>query len=98
MNNSSEKPPAPSQIGREVFQGKQTDRRFLEKQMGFTPEEEAQRLAKIAEEEATLALEQIERFCESDPSLTATAFKQLIKLYPEDSRVSEWKERVEKAK
>lgn len=86
-----------SQIGREVIDGNITDARFLREQMGFTPEEEAARLAKIEAEEATLALEQIEAFCKSDPSLVKIAFQQLLKLYPNDARASEWKARIEKA-
>jgi hypothetical protein len=86
-----------SQIGREVIDGKVTDSRFLQEQMGFTPEEEVARLAQIQAEEASLALEQIEAFCKSDPSLVKTAFQQLLKLYPNDARASDWKARIEKA-
>jgi hypothetical protein len=86
-----------SQIGRETIDGKITDTRFLQVQMGFTPEEEAARLANIQTNEATLALEQIEAFCKSDPSLVKTAFQQLLKLYPNDARAPAWKERIEKA-
>src|SRR5690349_12802760 len=67
------------------------DATFHERDMGFTREVEIETLARLKDEEISEAVTQVQRFAETDPALGAKAYGHLINLYPDDSRVEEWK-------
>lgn len=71
------------------------DSKFFERDMGFSREAEAAALDEIRNEEIKLALVQVEALASQDRNLGAKAYAQLIQMYEQDARASDWRKRME---
>lgn len=71
------------------------DAKFWERDMGVTPQTEAEMLAENKRKQADAAMRQAEDIIQRNPELSAKLYAELAKLYPEDPRSDEWKKKSE---
>ncbi len=88
--------PTPSQIGRSYAEDgtESGDEKFFKRDIGWDSVAEQQAFEAIKRENADRALKQVEYLSAAHPEITQTAYTQLVHLFPNDPRTTEWKKKT----